>query len=113
MAILQAMVRPCIYLEYQIRKEYIVAELCKERYATINTCDGRCFLVRKLTDAQQQESEERERTIRPLEIKLQLTQLKVLFALQLPTANVQAATTYRSPLHTQLWVDVKDRPPQG
>jgi len=74
-AFAQAFVQPLIYLEYQLRKEYIVAELCKERYATINTCVGRCFLVRKLNDAQQKESEEKERSIRPVEILLQLAEI--------------------------------------
>lgn len=76
-AIAQAFIQPLIYIEYSIRKEYIVAELCKERYATINTCDGRCFLVKKLNQAQQHESEQKERNIRPLELNLKTTEIYV------------------------------------
>ena len=72
---MQAMVQPLIYIEYQLRKEYIVAELCKERYAEIKTCDGRCFLIKKLNDAQQKESEEKERNIKPLTILLNVANL--------------------------------------
>lgn len=72
---MQAMVQPLIYIEYQLRKEYIVAELCKERYTEIKTCDGRCFLVKKLNDVQQKESEEKERNIKPHIILLNFAEL--------------------------------------
>lgn len=78
-AFVQAFVQPLIYLEYQLRKEYIVSELCKERYVTINTCDGRCFLVKKLSEAEQQKSDEKERNIKPVEIKLRLSEIEVLY----------------------------------
>ena len=66
----QALTLPLTYLEYNLRKEHILSELCKERYATINTCDGRCFVVNKLNQQQQKESEQKEQNIRPFEVKL-------------------------------------------
>lgn len=102
-----------IYLEYQIRKEYIVAELCKERYATINTCDGRCFIVRKLNEAQQHESEEKERNIKPIEIKLQLAEMEDLLGFNEGECQENSFIRYYASQYDYLSIKSKDEPPQA
>lgn len=106
------MIRPFIYLEYQIRKDYIITELCKERYATINTCDGRCFIVKKLNDAQQKESEEKERNIKPFEIKLQVEEIRDTWISQKGNTVDKVYGRYYLPNYSLLFIDVQEEPPQ-
>ena len=112
-AITQALVQPLIYLEYQIRKEYIVAELCKERYMTINTCEGRCFLVKKLDTAQKQKNEEKERNIRPIEIKLLFSELEDMFLLPVSNDSECEFSSYYLSFYSYLLVDRIDEPPRA
>lgn len=111
-AFAQAFIQPLINIEYQLRKEYIVAELCKERYATINTCDGRCFLVKKLNAAQQQESEEKERNIKPVEINLRLSEIGSFFEDQLILTPSSPSSLFYLPNYSYLEDQSKDEPPR-
>lgn len=110
---LPALIQPLVYIEYQMRKEYIVAELCAERFAVVNTCDGRCFLVDRFNENQRRASEEKEQNIKPVEIKLQL--LKLAIELERPSANFhsKARATFSPSLYSYLAVSSIDEPPKG
>ena len=111
-ALTPVIVQPFVYVEYQMRKDYIVAELCKDRYATVNTCDGRCFLVDRWNETQQRESEEKERNIKPVEIKLHL--LQKIGELDKPAAGllIKSSIGYTPRFYSYLAIESIDEPPK-
>jgi hypothetical protein len=46
---------PIIYLDYQLRKDFIIATLCENRNRPQLHCDGKCYLAKKIEDAKKQE----------------------------------------------------------
>jgi hypothetical protein len=46
---------PVIYLDFQLRKDFIVATLCENRNRPQLHCDGKCYLAKKIADAKKQE----------------------------------------------------------
>lgn len=50
-----ALTVPLIYLDYEVRKEYISEVLCVNRDKPITMCEGRCYLSDQLAQAQKQE----------------------------------------------------------
>ncbi len=50
-----ALTVPLIYLDYEVRKEYISEVLCVNRDKPITMCEGRCYLSDQLAQAQNQE----------------------------------------------------------
>ena len=45
---------PCIYLDYQLRKDFIAANLCEEKDQEITMCYGSCYLQKQLKDTQEE-----------------------------------------------------------
>jgi len=70
MALAQAFVHPLIYLEYQLRKDYITSTLCEDRFIEMSTCEGRCYLVKKMSFPVSQNKNESGNDVRPFDIKL-------------------------------------------
>lgn len=112
MGFTQALIRPFIYLEYQIRKDYIIEKLCEERFLEINTCDGKCFLVRKLDEAQQRESEEKERSIKPVQINLQLAEINHLLPNTTSSDLKHQKPLFCLDLYQSISRKIDDKPPQ-
>lgn len=42
------LVVPFIYLDFELRKEYIIQNLCENRFKTQLHCDGKCYLAKQL-----------------------------------------------------------------
>lgn len=40
---------PVVYLDFELRKDYIVQHLCENRFKPELYCDGKCYLAKTLT----------------------------------------------------------------
>ncbi len=49
---------PLLYLDFEIRRDYIVANLCENRTRPQLNCNGQCFLAKKLAAVQEQQEKE-------------------------------------------------------
>ena len=43
------LVVPFVYLDFELRKEYIIKNLCENRFKPQLHCDGKCYLAKSLT----------------------------------------------------------------
>lgn len=50
---------PLVYLDYQIRKDFIAKVLCINKEKPKNTCQGKCHLRKQLTKAHTQKTDEK------------------------------------------------------
>lgn len=39
---------PVVYLDFELRKDYIVQQLCQNRFKPELHCDGKCYLAKRL-----------------------------------------------------------------
>lgn len=39
---------PVVYLDFELRKEYIIKNLCENRFKPQLHCDGKCYLAKRL-----------------------------------------------------------------
>ncbi len=53
---------PLVYVDYQIRKDYIAKVLCINKDKPVLQCNGKCHLKKQLTKAQKQTTSENEAT---------------------------------------------------
>lgn len=60
--LVKAWVMPLVYLDYELRKEYIIANLCVNRDNPIVVCEGKCYIAKKIVDAKKQEERQAEQT---------------------------------------------------
>jgi hypothetical protein len=51
-----------VYLEFELRKEYIVNNICVEKEFEVNNCKGSCHVMRMIewTETQNEQSQEKE-----------------------------------------------------
>lgn len=60
--LVKAWVIPLVYLDYELRKEYIIANLCVNRDNPIVVCEGQCYLAEKIVEAKKQDERRAEQT---------------------------------------------------
>lgn len=60
--LVKAWVIPLVYLDYELRKEYIIANLCVNRDSPIVVCEGKCYLAEKVVEAKKQEERRAEQS---------------------------------------------------
>lgn len=63
---------PLIYLDFEVRNDYISKVLCIERDKPITVCGGSCYLTDKLNETQEQQ--ENSEKLTPREIVFFLTE---------------------------------------
>ena len=51
---------PLLYLDFEIRRDYIVANLCENRNRPMLNCNGKCYLAKRLAEAKKQEERQAE-----------------------------------------------------
>jgi len=51
---------PLLYLDFEIRRDYIVANLCENRNRPMLNCNGKCYLAKRLAEAKKQEEKQAE-----------------------------------------------------
>lgn len=52
---------PLIYLDFELRHDYIVKNLCINKSRPQLNCDGKCYLAKRIAAAQEKEQQEAER----------------------------------------------------
>lgn len=52
---------PLIYLDFELRRDYIVKNLCENRNRPQLNCNGKCYLAKKIAVAQENEQQQKER----------------------------------------------------
>lgn len=58
--LVKTMVVPIIYLDYELRKDYIVSTLCENRNRPQLKCNGKCYLAKRIAEAAKQEQKQAE-----------------------------------------------------
>ncbi|NIJ55360.1 hypothetical protein [Dyadobacter arcticus] len=58
--LVKVMVIPLLYLDFEVRRDYIIANLCENRNRPQLHCDGKCYLAKKIADAKKQEEKQAE-----------------------------------------------------
>lgn len=61
------------YIAFKINEEYIVENVCVEKDATVNTCQGSCYLSQEISDASNKPTES------ATQIKLRASELNFEF----------------------------------
>ncbi len=61
LALVKSCVIPLIYLDFNLRHDYIVKNLCINRDRPQLNCDGKCYLAKRIAAAQEKEQREAER----------------------------------------------------
>lgn len=59
---------PLIYLDFELRRDYIAEVLCINRDEPITVCGGKCYLDLRLEQAAEQREQESQSNSRPVEI---------------------------------------------
>ncbi|MFB9291979.1 hypothetical protein [Persicitalea jodogahamensis] len=58
---IKAWVMPLLYLDYELRKEFIIDNYCVNKNRPELHCDGKCYLATRLAAVQEQEQKQAER----------------------------------------------------
>ncbi len=53
---------PLLYLDFEIRREFIVANLCENKNRPQLHCDGKCYLAKRIASLDEQEKRQAEKT---------------------------------------------------
>ncbi len=56
----KAWVMPLLYLDYELRKEFIIDNFCVNKDRPELNCDGQCYLATRLAAVQEQEQKQAE-----------------------------------------------------
>ncbi|HAK78786.1 MAG TPA: hypothetical protein DCR35_05275 [Runella sp.] len=66
----KTLVVPFVYLDFELRKEYIISHLCENRFKPQLHCDGKCYLAKQLhkvaEDNARQETQKQTDTVKKL-----------------------------------------------
>jgi hypothetical protein len=58
--LIKVWVIPLLYLDFEIRRDYIVKNLCVNRSRPLMHCDGKCYLAKKIAALDEQEKRQAE-----------------------------------------------------
>ncbi len=59
MLVIRMMAIPLLYLDYNLRKDYIVQNLCENRLKPQMNCNGKCYLAKRIALSEQRETTEK------------------------------------------------------
>ena len=96
---------PLLYLDFEIRRDYIVANLCENRNRPMLNCNGKCYLAKKLKEQQQKQDQQTSEKVQNIPV-IQLFASAVAFFEFLPAHFMQAVVcafpyqmaSYQAPL---------------
>lgn len=60
--LIKVWVIPLLYLDFEIRRDYIVANLCQNRTRPQMHCDGKCYLAKRIAALNEQEKRQAEKS---------------------------------------------------
>ncbi len=55
----RVMIVPVIFLDYELRKDYIIQNYCVNKNRPELNCDGKCYLAKQIKAAEQQEQQQK------------------------------------------------------
>ncbi|MCF0071431.1 hypothetical protein LZD49_13195 [Dyadobacter sp. CY261] len=53
---------PLLYLDFEIRRQYIISNLCENKNRPQMHCDGKCYLAKRIASLDEQEKRQAEKT---------------------------------------------------
>lgn len=94
------LVVPFIYLDFELRKEYIIQNLCENRFKPELHCDGQCYLAKTLTKIAEEKAQN-EAEKQGLSIKKVLEEVfeepsLVIFSADVIAQNIIPSFIYQS-----------------
>ncbi|MCA0234589.1 MAG: hypothetical protein LCH91_29310 [Bacteroidetes bacterium] len=91
---------PFVYLDFELRKEYIVQQLCENRFKPELQCDGKCYLAKQLHKvAEDNASKEAQKHASFLKKIVEDTFEELTFMVELPSHFVVINVTQSAPTH--------------
>jgi hypothetical protein len=106
---------PMIYIDFEIRRDYISRNLCENRNKPSLNCDGKCYLAKKIAAANEQEERQAECDFMSKlievasSIPLQTTFPNPLITVIVSTLSIE--TPYTSPFVSQITREGVFHPP--
>ncbi|WP_147300375.1 hypothetical protein [Dyadobacter luteus] len=58
--LIKVCVIPLLYLDFEIRRDYIIANLCENRNKPQLKCNGKCYLAKRLAEVEKQQQKQAE-----------------------------------------------------
>jgi hypothetical protein len=105
---------PLLYLDFEIRREYIVANLCENRTRPQLHCDGKCYLAKRIASLDEQEKRQAEKNYMARLLDHVMDQrINFSFAQRTVSYAITAIPlfTYTSPFSPRVAVDEIFHPP--
>jgi hypothetical protein len=53
---------PLLYLDFEVRRDYIIANLCENRARPQMNCNGKCYLAKRIATLEEQEKRQAEKS---------------------------------------------------
>lgn len=60
--LIKVWVIPLLYLDFEMRREYIVNNLCENKNRPQMHCDGKCYLAKRIASLKEQEKRQAEKS---------------------------------------------------
>ena len=79
MLFMKAMVAPILFLDYELRKDYIIQNFCINKDKPKLHCDGKCYLAKRIAAADKQEESQNTSTSLSKIINLEINPIQVVF----------------------------------
>jgi hypothetical protein len=114
--LVKAWVIPLLYLDFEIRRDYIVANLCENRNRPQLNCNGKCYLAKRIAETKKQEERQAEQDyMSNLIYQVMDTKEHNYFSAPTPvfTIPIELSFDYKSPFSASSVVDDIFHPPLG
>lgn len=105
---------PMIYVNFELRRDYIVNNFCENRARPQLHCDGKCYLAKKIATANEQQAQQAEREFisKLIEVATNVTSSLTIQTPLIPSVAQSFHTTpYQSPFIEQPAQQGVFRPP--
>lgn len=114
--LVKAWVIPLLYLDFEIRRDYIVANLCENRNRPQLNCNGKCYLAKRIAETKKQEERQAEQNyMASLIYQVMDTREHNYFSVPTPVFEIPLNHffNYKSPFSASSVVDDIFHPPLG
>lgn len=105
---------PLLYLDFEIRRDYIVANLCVNRSRPMMNCNGKCFLAKRIAALEEQEKRQAEKNYMA-RLMDHVMDNRLYYSLTPPFTSFEIPSeitfTYSSPFTARIAVDEIFHPP--
>jgi len=102
-----------VYAGFQLNKKYIASALCENRDKPWLHCNGKCYFIKKIKQAQENERREAARDgLSRLEVSLFQEPFKLAFIEPIPVKENRSNFPQYTYQYTNLYIDAIFRPPK-